>query len=168
MVELQHSTDDRDKLKEQLAEKDKELHAARQSTTKHDYQNKMKAANHTIESLKLQVQRLGKARDHAEKQSSSLQEALEARDRAIRQLQAEKLQSLESALWAPLSSSEIKHEINSVLSSIRQWSTDHSAIPPEVFAESRNIEGIDRRLTALGCISEEVELMETIRANKKL
>lgn len=122
------------------------------------------------EALKQEVKSLRKAQHDANEHYAKLQEELESRDRDIRKLQSQRLQTVESAQWAPLSTSSTHHQINSMLSVIRQWSQENTPTSFDAIAEPERLAAMCKVLLHLECMApaSTQRLQDALSANRAL
>ncbi|EME86906.1 uncharacterized protein MYCFIDRAFT_77298 [Pseudocercospora fijiensis CIRAD86] len=116
-----------------------------------------------LEGFKKDAERAQNQKLAAEKARREQEQKVDGLEKTIRSLQSRALRSVEPEKWAPLSSSDIEHELKGVLSSVRQWAQTHCHLTFDDVID--NFKLLGEVLDDQGCISGRKQLWDALVGN---
>lgn len=132
---------------EEIKKRDEQIKKCNEQIKKYNEQN-----NQRIEAAKRESN-ITKAQDQAgQKSCRALEKQIQALNATVRSLQTASLQSVEAEQWAPLSSSDVDHQLRSIFSQVKQWSEEYGSL---ILAQRPGVEGLQRIVCLLnnrGCV----------------
>ncbi|KXT08542.1 hypothetical protein AC579_10243 [Pseudocercospora musae] len=139
------------------------LHTLKNLQSKMSSQEKLLKEN---ESLKRELAAAREEKRAAEERARLYKQKIETLEKTTRSLQARALQSIESEKWAPLSVSDIQHELKALLSEVKQWAQAHSELSFHELLQQEHWNSFQDALLKLNAVSKPERLWDALNKNR--